>query len=155
MIRLSGAQRKTLEEMIGDMVRSAIATPGWTEEIDVFVDYARERLSERLRPADTADVCAAYVMSEVEDILREIKEDPTLLVTKYAELMSDTVTDTMCREGIKMMREAGADVREFKDETGETYIRISNPDVLGFTEEDVEMAQSIGPAPVGALRPVQ
>jgi len=145
-----------IENMAREFARKIIAAPGWAAELDAICAAARDMLMATVESIAGTPAMASVIADRIEEILREFAGgDFKLIAAKYFDLLPDNLQATLRVVSFQVLRDCGATLTEFKDETGATFIKLSNIGDLAALEEEVARLVSVAPKPVGELRRVQ
>ena len=143
-----------IENSARDMVRMVVSWPGWAGEIDrIMADYRREAEKAAATPGTLPREAYFKAFSDTADraeaILRHIATGgPDVLIRQYFDILPGERQAQFCAMALKAFKAAGADPEMVKDEAGQTFFLLNNPEALQHVPQEVREA---APKPVGEL----
>ena len=146
-----------VERIARDLARAVIAIPGWAANVESVCANIRDQA--RILGEEQGFVAAWTVVAErATEILKDAATcGPDAFLARYLDMLPADLRREMFGRAKAVLRESGVTFDEFKDEIGETYLRVENTEALRqMVPDDVlNEAAAMGAVPVGELSRVQ
>ncbi len=145
-----------IEGFARDFARTIVAIPGWVDNLETLCTNIHESLTAlgdeygSLATRTTAAERAVEILKDVASC------EPEVFMERYFDLLPADLRHKMFNEAKSVLHESGVTFQEFKDETGETYLRVENTEALRelVADEVLERSVTLATLPIGELNRV-
>lgn len=156
----------TIETRIEQIARQAaslaVNTDGWIDNLDALCSMIRNQFIDKANQCPHAAQDLHAVANRAEDILRGYHaalaaNDIGTVIGLYFDLMPPELQAKINNGAIDVLRDSGVQVDQFKDESGQTFIRMNGIEKLEIPDSEISRMNAIAgdlPSPVGELHRV-
>jgi len=149
-----------IEQSARAWVKQAIDNGVMSQPIPETMVVLRSRMAEIVRdnPGAVSPVVAGGILGRIESILTEIDVGgPDVVLGKYHDCLPDDLRAQLFTRAKAVLRDCGVKVEEFRDASGEVFLRCVGLEKLGIPAGEMARIHAMAgdlPEPVGELRRV-